>query len=461
MRRNNHVLAGGRVKKHDYQYAPAVTLNGRNTLRTPASLRPWGGRGQWIFPADRLNAHHRRILLLMALASMASAYVNTLFTQTVAYAADEFDVGRSGQGIGAAIVRWGIVISLPLVALADRHGRRPLIIATAWAAPVVAALGALAPSFEFLVATQTIGRPLGLTLDILIAVVAIEEMPRNARAYATGFLAVLSGLGAGIAVASLPLADISPTSWRWVYVITLIWTVSALIITKLLPESQRFVPQEKRDAALRTASWSVLRKNLGRICSVVFLTNLFIATVSIFQNRYLKEERDYSASLIALFTVVTSSPASLGLVVGGRLADEKGRRLLGATMVPLGAVFMAFSFVTSGVAMWACAICGGIAFGLSYPAMAVYRGELFPTHVRSMAGGIIMTSALVGGSVGLIGGGFILDNNVSYGRIMLWLVLGPALASVIVWFRYPETAHLSLEEITSPAEVSNVRPMHE
>lgn len=401
-----------------------------------------------VVPAEALSAHHRRILILMALASMSSAYVNTLFTQTVAYAADEFDIGRSGQGIGAAIVRWGIVLSLPLVALADRRGRRPLIMFTAWAAPIISAFGAFAPSFEFLVATQTVGRPLGLTLDILIAVVAIEEMPKNARAYATGFLAVLSGLGAGVAVASLPLADISETSWRYVYIVTLIWTVTAAVITKYLPESQRFVPREQVSTDTRTYSRAALRKNLGRICSVVFLTNVFIATVSIFQNRYLKEDREYSASLIAVFTIVTSSPASLGLIVGGRLADEKGRRMLGATMVPLGAVLMATSFVTSGAAMWTSAIAGGIAFGLSYPAMAVYRGELFPTSVRSIAGGIIMASALIGGSIGLVGGGFILDNDVSYGRVMMWLVLGPVIASVIVWFRYPETAHLELEEIT-------------
>ena len=383
----------------------------------------------------------------MALASMSSAYVNTLFTQTVAYAAEEFDIGTSGQGIGAAIVRWGIIISLPLVALADRRGRRPMIVALAWAAPVVSALGAVSPSFEFLVGTQTIGRPLGLTLDILIAVVAIEEMPRDGRAYASGVLAVLSGVGAGIAVASLPLADLGTTSWRWVYVVTLAWTLAAAAITRLLPESVRFVPRDAVPPAQRSADMAMLRRNIVRICAVVFLTNVFIATVSIFQNRYLKDVRGYSATLVAVFTVATSSPASIGLIVGGRIADDKGRRVLGATMVPLGAALFAMSFATSGATMWIVAIAGGIAFGVSYPALAVYRGELFPTSVRSLAGGIIMTSALIGGSIGLVGGGLVLDNDIPYGTVMLWLVLGPVVASLIVWFSYPETAHRSLEEI--------------
>lgn len=378
---------------------------------------------------------------------MSSAFVNTLFTQTVAYAADEFGIGNSGQGIGAAVVRWGIIICLPLVALADRRGRRPLMISMAWAAPIISAAGALSPSFPFLVATQTIGRPLGLTLDILIAVVAVEEMPRNARAYATGLLAVLSGAGAGIAVASLPLADISTTSWRYIYLVTLVWLLVAVALMKWLPESQRFEQHHEVNADVRAQARAVLRHNIGRICTVVFLTNLYIATASIFQNRYLKDDRGYSAALVALFTVATSAPASIGLIVGGRIADERGRRMLGATMVPVGAFLLALSFNTSGATMWIVAIAGGLAFGVSYPAMAVYRGELFPTTVRSMAGGLIMTSALIGGSIGLIGGGQVLDSGVNYGTVMLWLVLGPVIASFIVWFRYPETAHKELEEI--------------
>ena len=380
---------------------------------------------------------------------MSAAFTNTLFTQTVAYAADEFDISQSGQGIGAAIVRFGIIICLPLVAIADRHGRRPMMIALAWAAPIVSAFGAIAPSYSFLVATQTIGRPLGLTLDILIAVVAIEEMPRNGRAYATGVLALLSGVGGGVAVASLPLADLGITAWRLVYLVGLVWVIVAVALMRWLPESQRFKKHVSIPLDQRMKSLAVMRNNLGRICSVVFLTNLYIATASIFQNRYLKDDRGYSAALVAIFTVVTSSPASLGLILGGRIADQRGRRILGTVLVPIGAFLLALSFSVSGPLMWVVAILGGFAFGMSYPALAVYRGELFPTGVRGLAGGIIMTSALVGGSLGLIGAGRVLDTGVSYGTVMMCLVLGPLVASLVVWFRYPETAHLELEDITT------------
>ena len=379
---------------------------------------------------------------------MSAAFINTLFTQTVAFAADEFDISQSGQGFGASVVRLGIVICLPLVAMADRYGRRPVMIAMAWAAPLVSALGAIAPSYVFLVGTQALGRPLGLTLDILIAVVAVEEMPRDTRAYATGLLAVVSGIGGGIAVGSLPLADLGPTSWRLIYVIALVWLFVAIALMKWLPESDRFIKNSLQPSAPRLRLKNAFRGNLGRICSVVFLTNLYIASASIFQNRFLKDDRGYSAALIALFTVVTSAPATIGLILGGHIADEKGRRILGATLVPIGALLVALSFSSSGFAMWGFAMAGGFAFGISYPALAVYRGELFSTGSRGMAGGIIMTAALLGGIVGLLGSGLVLDSGLSYGTVMLCLVAGPVVASLIVWFRYPETAHRELDDIT-------------
>ena len=413
----------------------------------------------WLLLPPEFDERHRKVLLLVGLGSMLVAFTNTLFTQTVAFAADEFGVSNSAQGLGSAIVRWGIVISLPIVARADARGRRPMIVALSWAAPLVCALGALSPNFAVLVATQTLGRPLGLTLDILLAVLVIEEMPRDSRAYATGLLAVLSGLGAGVAVASLPLADISLSSWRWIYVMSLVWLPVALAITRGLPESIRFVARRTDFMGhARGFSRSGLTRNLGRICSVVFLTNIFIATMSIFQNRYLKDTRGYSALLVALFTTATSSPAAIGLVIGGRVADARGRRRLGAFMVPVGAMLLALSFAAHGPLMWWLAISGAVGLGLAYPAMAVYRGELFPTHQRGLAGGLIMTSSLVGGSIGLIGAGRAVDAGASYGSVMLTLLVFPVLASVVVWMRYPETAHRALEDINpEDAATSTIR----
>ncbi|MDA0285995.1 MAG: MFS transporter [Actinobacteria bacterium] len=402
-----------------------------------------------------LTARQRTILWLLALACVPATYANTLFTQTVAYAAQDFAISEQGQGIGAAIIRWGVVISLPLAALADRIGRRRLIIFCAFGAPIITALGGLAPSFAILVATQTLGRPLALVLTILIGIVATEEMSRESRAWAISVLAIAAGFGAGFALAALPLADLGADSWRYIYAISLAWVVIAIILLRKLPETTRFT--ERRETHLDLAT-HIDKTRLATQSLVAIFGNLFIAASSVFQVRYLRDVRDYSAAMVTAFTLVTGTPASIGLLIGGRIADARGRRMLSAVTFPLGAILLTAAFSTSGQTMWLASVSGGICLGLAYPAMAVYRGEMFPTLHRSFASSVIMTASLIGGSVGLVGAGYALNRDLSYSTVMSWLSLGPIVAGILVYATFPESAHRELEEL-NPQDVVGEKPV--
>ena len=410
--------------------------------RSPESRQIWG------FTApEPLTSRQKTVLKLLWLACLPAAYVNTVFTQTVAYASTEFNISEQGQGFAAAIVRWGVVIAIPLAALADRIGRRKIIISLAWLAPLVISLGAFAPSFTVLVATQTVGRPLGISLTVFVLVFATEEMGTNTRAWALSILAVGSGVGAGSAVGAIPLAGISDTSWRLVYLIGIGWLAIAYVLTRSLPETTRFLALHEEQVHHTDIETHIHRDRLWLQIAVAVLTNVFVATASIFQSRYLKDIRDFSPLEISLFITITTIPATVGLVAGGRLADKVGRKVVAVATVPTGTMLYALSFTTQGAAMWFFAIVGGILLGISYPAMAVFRSELFPTAHRNMASALIMVASLIGGSVGLIGAGMLLDDGMSYGRVMMTFALGPILVAVLVALRYPETAHLELETI--------------
>ncbi|HUF97791.1 MAG TPA: MFS transporter [Ilumatobacter sp.] len=401
---------------------------------------PGRPRNPWWAPPDRLDARQAMVLGLLAAASMASAFTNTLFTQTATFAADSFGVGDSGVGWSGAVVRLGVVVALPCAVIADRIGRRRVIRVVAWAAPIICSLGALAPSFPILVATQTIGRPLGLALDLLIAVVAAEEMPRNSRAYAVSLMAMASGLGAGIAVMALPLADLGEHGWRLVYVVTLVWLVAALDVSRRLPETIRFeVPH--------IASPPINYRRFAVLAGVVICANFFIAPASFFQNRYLSDVRGLSASMVSIFTLTTATPAALGLVLGGRLADVRGRRRLIAITIPLATTLLVVSFIVDGAFMWIAAFGGGFIGGIAYPALAVYRAELFPTGNRGKASGLITTAALLSGSASILFVGWLLDSGRSYGHVMGVVALGQVVVVILVLARLPETAHRELEDL--------------
>jgi MFS family permease len=409
----------------------------RHSLR---HRRPEGARSPWWAPPDQLSERQARTLALLAMAAMSAAFANTLFTQTANFAADAFGISDRGQGVGGAVVRLGVLLMMPFAILADRLGRRRTIVLTAWLAPLFGLLGAAAPSFWTLVASQTVARPMGIALALLAGVAAAEDMPRNSRAYAVSVLAMSAGLGAGVAVGALKLADLNAQGWRFVYVLNLLWIPVAVSLMRRLLETRRF---EK----VHQIAQPMNRRRLLLVAMVALTANLFIAPASFFQNRYLDDVRGYSGGGIALFTLMTGTPASLGLIVGGRLADLFGRRTLIIVCTPVSTACLVFAFSTGGGAMWAATLVGGLTAAIAYPAYQVYRAELFPTGNRGRANGMVSMTALLSGSLGILFVGWARDHGWSFASAMAVMGVGQLLAAAMAWAWYPETAHLELEAL--------------
>ncbi len=397
-----------------------------------------------------LKGEHR-VLWLLALASIPFAFVNTLFTQTVSFAADDFGRTDSAIGVGAAITRWGVIIVPPIALFADRIGRRTMLVAAAWAAPLSAASGALAPNFEWLVVSQSLARPLALVINVLILVILTEEMSRETRARSVGLVAIASSVGAGVAVAALPLADTSDAGWRWLYLLSLIWLPVAFVLQRQLRETQRFTRVQTFTDSVPVAR--VSRSRLFTQIAAAFLISVFIASASVYFVNYLRDERNYNALMVSIFTIVTAMPAGLGLIIGGRIADRRGRRQVGAFSLAIGTLLVVVAFATAGPAMWISQLVGGFFLGISFPALGVYRGEMFPTAHRSAGAATVTACGLIGGSLGLIAAGQLLARGWSYGEVMATLALAPILVMVLVLTKFPETVHRELEDITPDVDV--------
>jgi MFS family permease len=82
------------------------------------------------------------------------------------------------------------------------------------------------------------------------------------------------------------------------------------------------------------------------------------------------------------------------------------------------------------------------------PALAVYGPELFGTHDRGRANGLVVTIGVMGSAVGLVTAGFVSDRlGGELGPALALLAVGPLVVAMLIRLRYPETAGLELEEI--------------
>jgi MFS family permease len=412
--------------------------------------RPPGHRAPWWAPPARLDARAASVLGTLALVTVAFGYLNTLFTQTVTFAGDEFGSTNRALGIAGSTVRVGGLIALLVVVQADRRGRKTMLVLSATAGSLVAVTGAVAPSLAWLTASQLLARAFATSILILVAIVAAEEMPAGSRAYAVSLLAMAGGLGAGVCVVALRLADLGTRGWRLLYLLPVLALPVVGAVRRRLPESRRFVARHAE---------AELGGHGGRLVLLAvsgLLSNLFAAPNSQFSNQFLRSERGFSGGRIALLSLTAGTPGAVGIVVGGRMADLRGRRSVAAAALVFGTLLTVGFFFARGWAMWLLATVGTVIGAAAIPALGVYGPELFPTGLRGRANGLVAVSSLVGSGAGLVLAGVLSDRVGRIGPAMAVLAAGPLLLAVLVVAAYPETAGRELEEL-NPEDLDPVR----
>jgi len=396
-------------------------------------------RAPWWSPPARLDARSSSVLGMLCGLSMLTGYLGTTITQTMTYAAKEFGASTAAQGATLATVRVGVLLSLVLVTLSDRRGRQKLLLVCAVGGVAASVAGAASPGLIALGSTQTVARAFATALALLIGVVSVEEMPAGGRAYAASVLAMTAALGAGMAVILLPLADMGLYAWRIIYVVPLLGLPFFIRLARRIPESRRFVKPHGR------ATMKGHRGRLALLAAASFAGLVFLAPISQFQNEFLRTEHGFTAVQLTIFTLATNTPGGIGIVVGGRLADLRGRRMIGAIASIGGAILLTIGYQVSGALLWIAWMAGTVVAAATVPALGVYGAELFPTALRGRANGLITLAGVGGSSIGLILAGRFETHFGSFGPGMAILAIGPFIVAALVLTLYPETAHVELE----------------
>ncbi len=402
--------------------------------------------GYWWAPPDRFDRRAATVLALLTGIQVVDGYLGTVLTQTITFAVDEFGHGNRAQGWVLGVVRAGVLIALVTAAAADRQGRRVLLIGAGIASCAFTVLGGLSPNLWVLGGSQLVARGLSTALGILIVIVAVEEMPYRSRAWAASVLTLSAGLGSGMAVWILPVADLSERGWRAIYLAAVVGVAVVALLGRRLPESRRFIEA----TPIATPSESLRTRRRGRftlLATSAFLLAVFLAPASGFRNDFLKDERGFSGADISLFTVTTATPIGIGLLLGGYLAERHGRRRVGALGIALGTALTSASYFFDGIALWTATLLGGVLGALAVPALAVYGPELFGTHNRGRTNGAIVTLGVLGSALGLFFVGELSDRVSEVGPAIAILAVGPLIVAWLILVRFPETAGLELEEI--------------
>ena len=408
-----------------------------------------------LVPPVEFSAAQAAALATVAAVGALANFGGSLLTQDGDAVTESF--GRSDQALGfaLALTRAGVLVSLVAAALADRYGRRRLLLYGLVGICVANAAAAFAPTFEVFTASQVLVRALVNATLVVASIVAIEEAPEGARAFSLSMFGLALGLGFGISVVLLPLADLGHDAWRLSFLVSALALLALPSLARNLPETRRFARLAAEPAAHARRVRAAMPRYAARFLAlgaVAFLASLFSAPSSQLTNRYLTHTHHFSNASVAAFRAVTAGvPGFLGIVLAGRLAESRGRRPVSVVALALASLFQMAFFVSGGSLLWVSATIAIVAAASAGLTIGALDAELFPTEARGTTNGVLLVCGVAGSATGLLLATSLEGPVGGLGPAIALCGLAPLLAAFVFLPRLPETATRPLDDI-SPSE---------
>jgi MFS family permease len=351
-------------------------------------------------------------------------------------------VGLSGTslGVGLAIIRLASLLSLPVIGVADRLGRRRviLIVTIAGLALTVAAAGS--PAYWWFVAIFAFGRPLLSATNALTGVMAAEETASSDRAAAVSLIAAGYAAGAGLAAIVHSLAS-GALGFRGIFALAVIPLALVFAVRGWVEEPNRFVVAEA-EADHPTPILGAVGPRFRRRLVVLALAALAVSVISGPANSFLflyTQDVVHQAGWVTALMVAAAGVVGVPALLTGRwLADHVGRRPTCSGAMVTIALGGAVAYSGSQAALlvgYVLGVCGG---SLLAPAAGALLAELFPTSVRASATGWCVVAGVLGAVGGLIAFGAVADVGNRFASAA-YLVFLPAAAGAGLFWLVPET----------------------
>jgi MFS family permease len=405
-------------------------------------------------PPAAFDTGQATLIATVSFACALASFAGALFGQNADSIARTYDISNNGLGESLAVTRFGALVALLAAALADRVGRRRIVLGSVATVCLANALSAVAPTVETFTAAQLLLRA-GINAAIVVGGIAVvEEAPEGARAFAVAMLGLASGAGYACSVILLPLADLGDESWRIAFGVSAASLILLPVIARNLRETARYAEIAARSRARGRVNEVVdpaYRWRFALLAGVGFLSNVFSAPSAQLTNRYLTDERGFSSSGIALLKTVTNGiPGLAGILLAGRLTESRGRRPVAIFGILVGTTFTMLFFVGSGWVLWVASTLAIIAAASGTLAVGTMDAEMFPTEVRGTSNALLLVCYVLGSAVGLVAAGALSDALGGLGNAIAVLGVAPIAAAIFLLPRLPESSGRTLDDVSPP-----------
>jgi MFS family permease len=351
-------------------------------------------------------------------------------------------VGLSGTrlGVGLAIIRLASLGSLPLIGIADRLGRRRIILGVTIVGLALTAVAAASPGYWWFVAIFAFGRPLLTATNALAEVMAAEETSSRDRTSAIALVSAGYAGGAGLSAIVHSLAS-GALGFRGIFALALAPLIAVYALRGWVEEPSRFMVAEAEADHPTPVLGAVGSRYRGRVAVLAvigFAISAITGPATSFAFLFGQDVLHLRGYVTAAMVAVAGVTGLVGLVVGRWLADRIGRRPTGTIALVAVACTGAFAYTGSNSAYVLGYVLGALSGGLLAPAVGALLTELFPTSVRASVTGWWVAAGVIGAVAGLVVFGTVADVGNRFAAAAELTFLPAAAAAALFWL-LPET----------------------
>ena len=411
----------------------------------------------------RLHRWNDRAVVAVAIAAFASGFAQFGVVAALgdvargfgqvnlgATLADQAGLSGTDLGVGLAIMRLASLGALPITGLADRFGRRRMLLVTVGLGLAMTAAAAASPSYWWFVAIFASGRPLLSASNALAQVTAAEQTGSADRAKAVALIAAGYGTGAGVVAIVHSLAE-RAIGFRGVFVLALVPLALLPLLSRWISEPDRFAVAAagpEHPVPVLGAVARPFRRRLLVIAVLAFAVSVITGPANSFVFLFAQNFLHQRGIVTAAMVVGAGAAGLVGLLAGRWLADRVGRRLTGALAMVAVALFATLTYTGSASALLTGYILGVFAGSVFAPAAGSLVNELFPTSVRASVAGWSLAAGVLGAVAGLVIFGAVAEAVHRFAVAGLVTFLPAAMVMVLFWL-LPETRGVEPEDLWS------------
>jgi putative MFS transporter len=400
---------------------------------------------------SRYTPYQWRLFVFLSIATFFEGYDFIALSQILPNLRDTFGLSETQGGVLGSVISLGTIVSYILVRMADRWGRRRVLLLSISGYALFTFCSGLAPTAAVFASLQFVARVFLIAQWAVGMIFAAEEFPAERRAFVLGVIQAANALGVITCAAVVPWLLATPFGWRTVYFVGVLPLLLLPYARTRLKETELFTHHLSGDPTIDRRPLAIFRTRYrGRVVQMAFvwgLTYMSTNTALLFWKEFAVAERGFSDHDVGRAVVIASLVALPFVFSIGRFIDHLGRRRSAAVIYPVGMVagVLAYQLET----FWALTMCLTIALVASIGVLTLLNAlttELFPTSMRADA--FSWANNLLGRIGYVIAPGVVgaLADHVGWGTAVPLTSVALLMALGVILTLLPETGGKELEE---------------